>query len=243
MQLSSAMLPVDGASVDSILAAEQKREQWEEFIFRMCERSLLFFLFGDERTGYNGVRAVDAHDGRAAVKPIPKHPYMRAIAQMWEREKLLVLVKSRQMTMTWLLCACYLWDTLFHIGRQNFIVSEKLEKAHESVNRCGILYYYLPDFIKKRIPCPRGDKYFCSAFAEFNAPTKQSYIKGVGQGATQFNQYTCSGIFFDEAGLQAELEETYGAAFPTVVGGGRLTVVGSVRGRNFFHKLYLGGAQ
>jgi len=229
---------ISGAANRKLEEMKESREKWERFIFGMCERNLLFFLFGKEGSGYAGVKGVDGHDVENPIKVFPRHRYLYVVASTWEKERYVAVAKSRQMTITWLMCACFLWDAMFHKGRSIFFISEKLDKAHDLVERCGKIYRSLPEFMRKRVPSPMGEKYVCSSYAEMIFPSTMSFIKGLGQGATQLNQYTASGILFDEADLQEEFEETYGAAFPTVVGGGRLTIVSSPRKRGAFARIY-----
>lgn len=222
------------------LRYKNKNAAWEDLIFAMCAKSLRFFIFGCEEWGWEGVKGKDAHALNNPIHGLPKFEYLWELAPLWEEEEILVVAKSRQMTISWFFAACHTWDVGFHEARQDFYISEKLLKAHDLVNRSGFIYRKLPEFMRERVHIPKGDKYDCSAFAQLDVPDMGSFITGLGQGITQLNQYTVSRILFDEAALQADLAGTYGEAYPAITGGGRMAANSTPRGNDFFKLLYRG---
>lgn len=148
---------------------------------------------------------------------------------MWLEEQLLLVPKSRQLLMTWLFCACYLWDTMFNEARLNFFQSKKEEDADRLIQRAYFIWERQPEWI--RILFPATYK-----FCHLKFPRGSSEIWGVPQGGDQIRSHTASGIFSDEMAFQPEAEDAYTGALPTVKGGGRFTGVSSAN-PGFFHYL------
>ena len=171
----------------------------------------------------------DEHDKITPFKRFPDKPHARYIAYLWHETLLLLLPKSRQMLMTWLISACYLWDTQFHRGRLNFFQSKKEEDADRIVQRAWFIYEHQPDWIKDMFPAE-----YTSCHLKFKQG--KSEIWGVPQGGDQIRSHTSSGIFSDEMAFQPEAEDAYTGALPTIKGGGRFTGVSSAN-PGFFHYL------
>src|SRR3989442_8720768 len=57
-------------------------------------------------------RTYDETDAEHPVKPFPRHAYLRNVIAAWRRERLLAIVKSRRLVITWLLCALDLWQAM-----------------------------------------------------------------------------------------------------------------------------------
>lgn len=133
------------------------------------------------------------------------------------------------MLMTWLFCACYLWDALLNEGRLVFFQSKKEEDADRLIQRANFIYEHQPKWVQALFPASYT---FCHLkFYEGN-----SEIWGVPQGGDQIRSHTASGIFSDEMAFQPEAEDAYTGALPTVKGGGRFTGVSSAN-PGFFHYL------
>ena len=170
----------------------------------------------------------DEHDKITPFKRFPDKEHTRLIADLWYRTPLLLLPKSRQMLMTWLISACYLWDTQFHQGRLNFFQSKKEDDADRIVQRAWFIYEHQPDWIKDMFPAA-----YTSCHLKY--PQAKSEIWGVPQGGDQIRSHTASGILSDEMGFQPEAEDAYTGALPTIKGGGRFTGVSSANPGFFFY--------
>lgn len=174
----------------------------------------------------------DAVDKKAPVKLLPPREYARLYARLWQKYPLLAIPKTRRMTMSWFTIGLYVWDTLFHKGRFNAFVSKKEDDANELVERAK--------FIVDNIPTNRIAKEFIPKYhSKFNYlafPDLGSKIQGFPQGADQLRQFTFSGIFGDESAFWEYADKFYSASFPTIEGGGRMTLVSSPA-PGFFKKL------
>lgn len=136
--------------------------------------------------------------------------------------------------MSWTNIALYLWACLFHKGQDFAFVSKKEDDAAELVHRAEFIYDHIPP---ERIPrelLPKKDTKAKPPALLF--PEIDSKIQGFPMGADQLRQFTFSGILGDECAFWEEAREFYAAAFPTIEGGGRMTLISS-RAPGFFQRL------
>jgi len=164
----------------------------------------------------------DEVDSSNPVKPAPSDlAYIKVFCHMFMRERLIAVPKSRRMWVTWLVLACFLWDTVFNRVRANFIQSKKEDDADALLDRVEFMLEQIPVAVIPKKILPKWRRKFCHLeFAETG-----SYIKAIPQGADQLRQYTASGIFMDEFAFWDDAEATYGASVPTIQGGGRIVIV------------------
>lgn len=172
------------------------------------------------------------------VNPIKKFPsewpYLKFYVKMWQVERLIAVPKSRRMTMSWTNIALYLWATIFTKGQDFAFVSKKEDDAGELVRRAEFIFDHIPeDKIPKEL-LPRKETRAKPAALIF--PEIGSKIQGFPMGADQLRQFTFSGILGDECAFWEEARQFYAAAFPTVEGGGRMSLISS-RSPGFFQRL------
>lgn len=164
---------------------------------------------------------VDQHDQVEPIKQFPwRRPHLYHMTRLWQHNPLLIVVKSRQMLMTWLFCALALWDVMFHPGRLVMLQSKREDDAiGDRVSGDGLLGR--AKFIYDHIP---GRDLFLPATDEranqLRFPGHNSTLWAIPQGAAIIRQRTASGIVSDEAAFQPEFGDSYVAARPTIRGGG-----------------------
>ena len=152
--------------LDILVATEEVKRASED---------LLYFL-------EHMVWTLDEHDEVHPVKKIPMDKeYLRELADHFVKEKLLLVEKSRQMMVTWLMVACHLWDAQFHEGRRIFIQSKKEADANHLIDRAKFIYENYPEpyksVIHARFPARRPMAYLKLAFPKHN-----SILQGTPQG-------------------------------------------------------------
>lgn len=175
---------------------------------------------------------LDQVDGESPIKTLPNREYAKEYVNLWLRSPLMAVPKSRRMTMSWFTISLYLWDTIFNDGRFNAFVSKKEDDANELVERAKFIFEHIPEDKLPRELLPQPRVKFC--LLEF--PEIQSKIQGFPQGADQLRQFTFSGIFGDECAFWEQAQAFYSASYPTIEGGGRMTLVSSPA-PGFFKKL------
>lgn len=199
-----------------------------EFSVERARHDLMYYL-------EKFVFTQDEHDVVHPIKPLPIHKqYLRELAMYFLTEKLLLVEKSRQMMVTWIMVACHLWDAQFHEGRRIFFQSKKEVDANHLVDRAKVIYDSYPApynyiiYSKYGMREPR-------AYLKMEFPAMKSIIQGVPQGADVIRQYTASRIFSDEMAFQEKAEEAFIAAKPALVGGGSFVGVSTPNFKNFFY--------
>lgn len=161
---------------------------------------------------------LDPHDKETPIKPFPIKEYLKNYIDIWISNNLIAVPKSRQMMISWINVALFLWDTQFGIGRFTFFQSKKEDDANKLVKRAKFINENQPEWL-----APRGQNSYCS----LSFPTLNSIILGIPQGGDQIRMNTASGIFMDEAAFMPEAYDALVAAKPTIVGGGKLVMVSS----------------
>ena len=177
----------------------------------------------------------DEHDSTSPIKPLPiDKEYLQDLAWLFLNEPLLLVEKSRQMLVTWIMVACHLWDGQFHEGRRIFFQSKKEKDANALVDRAKFIYNHYPEPYATVLYTlyPATQSYLRLQFGK-----QSSIIEGVPQGADQIRMYTASRIFSDEMAFQDKAEEAFIAAKPTIVGGGSFCGVSTPNFKNFFYLL------
>lgn len=166
---------------------------------------------------------LDQVDSGSPIKTLPTRAYAREYVELWTKCPLIAIPKSRRMTMSWFTISLYLHDTLFNPGRFNAFVSKKEDDANELVERAKFIYDHIPEDKIPRALLPEARVKF--NLLEF--PGIKSKIQGFPMGADQLRQFTFSGIFGDECAFWDQARAFYSASFPTIEGGGRMTLVSS----------------
>lgn len=177
---------------------------------------------------------------RGLVKKFPPKPYLRYVDEVWMRESLLVIPKSRRMMMTWRLLANHLWAAMFQKNRSIFIQSKKAEDSDYlvGVERFLFMYSHLP----AGYPWPRPIKTIAgksgqgTSYLSFSNGTS---VKAIAEGPDQLRQYTASYVYITEMAFFTWAEQTWGSLKPTIDGGGRITVDSSAN-PGFFERLCKG---
>lgn len=209
---ASTGLRLDG-SLDARTREAQRiinnMKRWKEHPWAMIEEGMIW--------------TIDPHDFRNPIKKFPPDPWLREVCELWMREPLLAIRKSRQLMMTWLIVYLNWWLATFHEGMAVFLQSENETKSDELIQRCEFIYNHIPATEMAKPNLKQGRKLWCL----MDYPELHSYIKGIPQGQNQLRQYCASSVMMDEAAFWEKGRESFMATKPTVDGGGRVTIVSS----------------
>lgn len=166
------------------------------------------------------------------IRRFPDKYYLQTFVKFWTSYPLIANPKARRMTMSWTTIGLYVWDTIFNQARHNAFVSRKEEDANELVKRA---LFIVENLDKTKLIGELIPKYTYK-YNNLEFPEIRSKIQGFPQGADQLRSFTFSGIFGDESAFWEYAEKFYSASFPTLDGGGRMTLVSSPA-PGFFKKL------
>lgn len=175
-----------------------------------------FFLFLTQ------VRTVDIADSK--IKPFPiSWLYLRNLAIKLLYVPLLVVFKSRQMVVTWLVAALALWKAMDKPNRIIVVISKRDKESKELVQRITQIYQRLPEKWKKS---KNGIAHPLTHEIEFkNGSLIKSYPPTVGSGKS----ITATDVIIDEGGEMRKLRELIGGLQPALGTHGKLCVIGTLR--------------
>lgn len=154
---------------------------------------------------------------------------------LWDifTHRLLILLKARQLGISWLCCSYALWLCLFHAGKVVLLFSKGETEANELTRRILALYTRLPDWLKEILPSLVKDNTQVLEWA--NGSRIQSFASSKGGGRS----FTASLVIMDEAAFIMWADEIYTALKPTIDGGGQLIILSTANGLgNLFHLLW-----
>lgn len=221
------------------LAEEERQLELAERILMALEDPW-FFLTGrpmgtswtpGESQGF--VYTLDEHDAESPLKRFPNKEYLWHVVREWKASNKIVIAKSRQLMISWTTIALHLWEILSRKGALDFFVNKKEGDACEMIKRAKVIYHALPEAFKtlRQLKLPESGK-------EMEIKGALSRIKAIPQGGDVLRLYTASSILMDEAAFQEEAEDSYTAAKPTISGGGRITMVSTPNGQEFFYEKF-----
>lgn len=175
----------------------------------------------------------DAQDHGDGVGTMPFHLWdaQRELLSAVETEPRLLILKARQLGITWLVCAYALHLCLFKPNRLVLTFSIGQEEANEMMRRITAMYDRLPDAMKAAHPvkkCNTEEITWQNGSAIHALPSRKS----AGSG------YTASLIILDEFAKNENASKLYAAVKPTIDGGGKMIILSTANGAgNLFHDM------
>lgn len=213
-----------------------KNPELQDIEYFQCQKDPYYFLT-------NWAFTLDSHDPDDPIKAFPEKEYIKILVDLWINEKLLLIPKSRQMMVSWIFVALYLWDAQFHKARLIFFQSKKAEDADDLVKRAKFIYDHEPRFLKRYI---EDNKFYELKInpqhngqhteGKMTFPQIYSEIRGIPEGGDVIRMHTASGILEDEMAFQPEASAAYTAAKPTLSSKGRFTGVSTAEDATFFEE-------
>lgn len=146
--------------------------------------------------------------------------------------RLVLILKSRQLGVSWICCWYVLWLCFWQAGKLALLLSRGQDEANEMLRRVRVLYERLPEWIRQAGPAVV--KLNMEEIAWSNGSRVQSLPASPGSGRS----YTASVAIMDEAAFMAYASEVYTAMKPTIDAGGQLVILSTANGRaNLFYTL------
>ncbi len=215
-----------------------------------CRRSAQHFIFDSGK-----LLTKDEHDAREPVKTFPNMPYLRALLDnllvsgrllvpedaRYAREAghslewllqlrqsgIIAVEKSRQMMVTWLVCAYLLWR-MKYLAHQLILVQSKREddaamlvfSKEPFIARMSFMESHLPKHLRT-MSFPK-----CGSYGHLYDPNG-SHAWAIPEGGDIIRSNTPTVWFSDESAFQPEFGNAYTAAMPAIKGGGQAILVSS----------------
>lgn len=178
----------------------------------------------DEYAGF--AKTLDEHDPDDPIKPLPDRPHLRALNELYDHHQRLVLLKSRQMMVSWFFCTRILWEAL-HPGRR-WLVCCRLEGAADALlERMWAQYNQIPESL--RPPATRKE----TLITIQHGTGLESRIQAAAQNTDVARSFVFSGVWIDESAFTDNLADLVASCGPTTQGGGRLILSSTPNGREY----------
>lgn len=166
---------------------------------------------------------------------MPFHLWPAQMRAMWLilTNRLLIILKARQLGISWLCCAYALWLCVFHPGKMVLCFSQGQMEANELLRRIQVLYERLPDWLRDGLPQLIKDN---TGSLEWG---NGSRIRSLPATQKAGRSLTASLVILDEAAFLQWASQLYTALKPTIDGGGQLIILSTANGLgNLFHQLW-----
>jgi len=180
---------------------------------------------------------LDEHDPRSLFKKYPGKGYQRVLVRALNNYNVIFIKKSRQIMLTHTVAGFLCWDAAYKKNRKHFIQSKKDEDAADVLERIRFGYERLRDMGFPGLPDAKmtGDKTGTKKTLQFKS--NQCIMRAIPMGENIIRMHTSSKIFSDEINHQQKGDEAYGAAAPTLFGGGQFIGAGTSNGKNWVYRL------
>lgn len=145
--------------------------------------------------------------------PIPPLDYCRVVLNILCTERLIVIPKSRQVMITWLVCAYLIARAITRRNQLIVYQTKREEDALSFMSRVYFMYDHLPGWIRQIRPRtlpPKENKY------KLELTSQSSKIWGIPSGADIIRSNTVSIFFSDEVNFQPEAKASLRAAGPSL---------------------------
>ena len=181
-------------------------------------------LFDDADTNEHG-----------AKRKFERWPHLIERAEAWERGDGEVILKARQLGLSWLVAAYTLWRGLYWPG-DIALISKGEREAKKQLKRSAFVYSQLPDHFRTHAPAR-----FATEEATFhNTNTMLALPSTEDIGVS----YTFRRVVMDEEGFHPYAKGNFGALEPTMSAGGQFLGLSTANPRlgpnGFFHDQYWG---
>lgn len=176
----------------------------------------------------------DAQDqaGEAGTMPFHLWPAQVELLEAVAAEPRLLILKARQLGITWLVCAYALWLCLHRPQRLVLTFSIGQNEANEMMRRMHAMYWRLPADLRASLPPVEKDN------TEEMAWSNGSRIESLPSRKSAGSGYTASLIILDEFAKNENAAALYTAVKPTIDGGGKMIILSTANGAgNLFHDM------
>ena len=158
-----------------------------------------------------------AEEGRPSpYEPFPRRlPYIKPLFAVFEAERIIWIVKSRDMMISWACMAYLTWKAMTTPLCGSVVQTQKEKKVIQLVEYAKCLYQRQPAWLRDAVPLAKPLKNQSELELQF---ANGSYIVGIPGGADQIRSYHPWGYLNDESSFQPEAGDCYNEALSVVKG-------------------------
>jgi hypothetical protein len=156
-------------------------------------------------------------EGRSSpYETFPRHlPYLKPLFEAFELERIVWIVKSRDMMISWACIAYLTWKAMTVPLCGSVVQTQKEKKAIQLIDYAKCLYRRQPRWLRDAVPLAKPLKSQSELELQF---ANGSYIVGIPGGADQIRSYHPWGYLNDESSFQPEAGDCYNEALSVVKG-------------------------
>ena len=194
------------------------RIEFDEIV--KCRRSPAYFI-----NRYCHLRS--SNEGRM---PFSLYPFQEIVLSHFLRFPFNIILKCRQMGLSWLVAAYSLWLSLFFEDKRTLMISIKDMTAKALLKKVKVLYRNLEEFLQFELVENNMSKMIFSTGGE---------IESVPSSEEAGRSDSLSLLIMDEAAFIQHILRIWQAAYPTLSTGGSAIVLSTPNGMgNFFAELW-----
>lgn len=193
--------------------AQKKKElQRQALEYKKCTDSFSYFV-----SNYCFIE--DRKSKRAILFKL--WPGQEEVAPLFLKIKHLILLKARQLGLTWLTAAYVVWRAIFHFHEFIVIISAKEDLAVEFLDRVKFMFDRLPHWMKPHVGKRTTTELFFGreekdAHGHLRITGLNSTIKSIPSTPDAGQSKTISLLVLDESALNRYCREIWSAAEPTL---------------------------
>jgi hypothetical protein len=151
----------------------------------------------------------------------------------WHQNQRNIVLKARQLGVSWLLAVYVLWVAQYHEGANVLVLSKREEEAKALLARIKFIYLHLPAHIRPTLTRTNDSLMEFGQIGAKITALPATEDAGRSEAATM--------VILDEGAYHPHADVNYGAYKPTIDAGGKLIIVSTANGRgNLFHRLWTG---
>ena len=174
---------------------------------------------------------VRTQDPARGVCAFPDYDYLRGLLTAVQRERFLLVPKSRQMLVTWTMVAYFVWRLLFRGGLYLFL-SRNERCAEELIERARFILGHLPPALRPRLATNSREEIAVAGIG--------SRLLSLPASPNGPRMYSPTAVFWDEMAFTPFDEAIWTALKPALDSGGSFVGVSSSGGAaNLFARFVL----
>ncbi len=191
---------------------------------------------------------IEDRDAVGLAIPFKLWPSQSNVVGTFLTERLTIVLKARQLGLTWLALAYAVWNMVFKPGFSAIGLSKREVDAKELVRRVEFILRYLPDWMvveKKHRPKGwKGPTWTATSLSITieHPQTEASWFQSLTASKDSGRSFTASLVILDEWAFQPFAEDIYSAAYPAInrPDGGQVIGLSTGRRGTFFEKMWSG---
>ncbi|MDD4690585.1 MAG: hypothetical protein PHE51_12695 [Eubacteriales bacterium] len=167
--------------------------------------------------------------------------------EAFKNERLNIVLKARQLGLTWLTLAFAVWNMLFNTGYMIVALSKKDDDAKELVRRAGFILRHMPEWLTRHKRDSAGWQGMTwedtTSTITIHFPNgEDSTFKSFTAAPDSGRSFTANLVILDEWAFQQWAREIWTAAYPTInrPTGGKLIGLSTIERGSLFEDIWIG---